>query len=97
MPRSVRSIRPQQSMAVTATPPATTGISSGAARAGTIEYEARFYKTEAKEGASPRTQPWTATVDFQFHPKLAISSQDVTLNPDGLQVGSYSAFPDPAP
>ena len=64
---------------------------------GTIEYEARFYKTEAKDGATPKTQPWTATVDFQFHPELAISSQDVSLNPDGLQVVSYSAFPDPTP
>lgn len=39
-------------------------------------------------------KPYSATIDFQWHPELVMVPDDRSINPGGLQVIAYSAKPD---
>ena len=60
----------------------------------TRRYLVQFGRT-VWHGANPDpTQPWSATVDFQWHPELPMRPDDRSDNPGGFQVLGYSASSD---
>jgi type IV secretory pathway component VirB8 len=63
---------------------------------GTIRYLVQFDRTVWRDGFrdQPLPQPWSATVDFQWHPGVPIAPADLVDNPGGMQVLAYSASPD---
>ena len=64
------------------------------AKTKTFDYVVHFFKTEATGGLLTVPRPWTAEMQFQFHPELPMQQPDRLLNETGLQVVSYSAYPD---
>jgi type IV secretory pathway component VirB8 len=60
----------------------------------TYDYVVHFFKTDAKGGQLTVPRPWTVEMQFQFHPELPMNQPDRLLNETGLQVVSYSAYPD---
>jgi len=60
----------------------------------TFDYVVHFFKTDAKQGQVSIPKPWTAEMQFQFHPELSMSQPDRLLNETGLQVVSYTSYPD---
>jgi type IV secretion system protein VirB8 len=62
-----------------------------AGRLGTRTYIVQFDST-VWHGSNPdRTEVWTATADFQWHPELPMKPDDRTNNAGGMQVLAYSA------
>jgi len=59
----------------------------------TYDYVVHFFKADAK-GGQLAVRPWTAEMQFQFHPELPMNQPDRLLNETGLQVVAYSAYPD---
>jgi type IV secretory pathway component VirB8 len=60
----------------------------------TRRYLVQFDRTVWHGENKDPTQPWSATVDFQWHPGLSMLPADRTDNPGGFQVLSYSASSD---
>ena len=60
----------------------------------TFDYVVHFFKTEAKQGQVSIPKPWTAEMQFQFHPELPMSQPDRLLNETGLQVVAYTSYQD---
>lgn len=55
-----------------------------------VQYERTVWHGSSKDA----TQPWSATVDFQWKPTLGMVPDDRTDNPGGFQVVAYSASSD---
>ena len=51
----------------------------------------RFDRPVIKGASIGHTEHWVATVDFQWHPEMTMSSQDAQLNYAGMQVIAYKA------
>ena len=64
------------------------------AKTGTFDYAVHFFKTEVKAGQVGSPKPWTAELQFQFHPELPMALQDRQINETGLQVIAYNSFAD---
>jgi type IV secretory pathway component VirB8 len=60
----------------------------------TRRYLVQFDRTVWHAETRDPTQPWSATVDFQWHPELSMLPSDRTDNPGGFQVLGYSASSD---
>ncbi|MGH7080589.1 MAG: VirB8/TrbF family protein [Acetobacteraceae bacterium] len=63
---------------------------------GTHRYLVQFDRTVWRDGFRdrPLPEPWSATVDFQWHPAVAMTPADRVDNPGGFQALAYSASPD---
>ena len=63
---------------------------------GTRRYLVQFDRTVWRDGYRdrPLPQPWSAVVDFQWHPEVAMTPADRVDNPGGFQALAYSASPD---
>jgi type IV secretory pathway component VirB8 len=61
---------------------------------GTRRYLLLFDRTIWHEATKGPTVPWSATVDFQWHPELPMSPDDRTDNPGGFQAINYSRSSD---
>jgi type IV secretory pathway component VirB8 len=61
---------------------------------GTKRYLVQFERSVWKSGYLVGTTPWSATVDFQWHPELPMLPADRADNPGGFQALSYSASSD---
>jgi type IV secretion system protein VirB8 len=70
-------------------------VGSGAAN--TQVYLVRFDRTEVRGSQVQPAHPWSATVQFQWHPELPMNTQDRLLNAAGIQVIAYQAQPDSDP
>lgn len=57
-------------------------------------YLVQFDATVWHAGNHDPTRPYSATIDFQWHPELPMNPDDRSINPGGLQVIAYSAKPD---
>lgn len=57
-------------------------------------YTVRFIRSEFVSGALTKREPWAADVAFEFRPQAAMDVNDLTDNPVGMLVVSYSAGPD---
>jgi type IV secretion system protein VirB8 len=66
----------------------------GKGSAKTQVYLVRFDRVEVRGGQVEPTQPWSATVQFQWHPELPMNAQDRLLNSAGMQVIAYQSQPD---
>lgn len=64
--------------------------SDGVTHRYTVQFIRSIWQGKEKQSA----EPWTATVDFQWHPELPMKESDRYLNPPGLQVVSFSASSD---
>jgi type IV secretory pathway component VirB8 len=62
----------------------------GITRSYLVQYDRTVWHGATKDA----TQPWSATVDFQWHPGLPMRPDDRTDNPGGMQVIAYSAKSD---
>ena len=51
----------------------------------------RFDRRLVKGATIGRTEHWVATVDFQWHPEMTMTTQDVQVNYAGMQVIAYKA------
>jgi hypothetical protein len=60
----------------------------------TYDYVVHFFKQAAIQGQVGLPKAWTAEMQFQFHPELAMSQPDRLLNETGLQVVAYTSYPD---
>jgi type IV secretory pathway component VirB8 len=60
----------------------------------TRRYLVQFDRTVWHGATRDATKPWSATVDFQWHPGLPMRPDDRSDNPGGFQVLSYSASSD---
>jgi type IV secretory pathway component VirB8 len=60
----------------------------------TRRYLVQFDRTVWHGANKEPTQPWSATVDFQWHPELSMLTSDRTDDPGGFQVLGYSASSD---
>jgi type IV secretion system protein VirB8 len=69
----------------------------GKGTAKTLVYLVRFDRVEVRGGQVEPMQPWSATVQFQWHPELPMNAQDRLLNSAGMQVIAYQAQPDGDP
>jgi len=60
----------------------------------TRRYLVQFDRTVWRGANKDPMQPWSATVDFQWHPELPMRPDDRSDNPGGFQVLGYSASSD---
>jgi type IV secretory pathway component VirB8 len=60
----------------------------------TRRYLVQFDRTVWRGANRDTVQPWSATVDFQWHPELPMRPDDRSDNPGGFQVLGYSASSD---
>jgi type IV secretory pathway component VirB8 len=60
----------------------------------TRSYLVQYDRTVWHGATKDATKPWSATVDFQWHPGLPMRPDDRTDNPGGFQVIAYSAKSD---
>ena len=60
----------------------------------TRRYLVQFDRTVWHGANKDPTRPWSATVDFQWHPELPMRPDDRSDNPGGFQVLGYSASSD---
>jgi type IV secretory pathway component VirB8 len=65
-----------------------------ATKDGTHRYLVQFQRTVWRGGTLDGSAPWSATVDFQWHPELPMLPADRTDNPGGFEVLNYSASSD---
>jgi type IV secretory pathway component VirB8 len=65
-----------------------------ATKDGTHRYLVQFQRTVWRGGTLDGSAPWSATVDFQWHPELPMLPADRADNPGGFQVLNYSASSD---
>jgi type IV secretory pathway component VirB8 len=56
----------------------------------TIRYLVQFDRTVWNGGTADKPVPWSATVDFQWHPSLPMKPDDRTINVPGFQAINYS-------
>jgi type IV secretion system protein VirB8 len=63
-------------------------------KSGTRSYLVQFDLTIWRGSIKEPTKPYSATVNFQWHPELPMTPDVRSLNPGGFQVISYSANPD---
>jgi type IV secretory pathway component VirB8 len=63
---------------------------------GTHRYLVQYDRTVWRDGFRdrPLPEPWSATVDFQWHPEVPMTPADRVDNPGGFQALAYSASPD---
>jgi len=66
----------------------------GSGKDNTLVYLARYDRTIDRGGTPDKKQPWSAMVQFQWHPELTMSSADRQINPAGFWVIAYQAQPD---
>jgi type IV secretion system protein VirB8 len=64
------------------------------AASGTRRYLVLFDRTIWHQGNKGQTVPWSATIDFQWHPELPMQVDDRTDNPGGFQAINYATSPD---
>lgn len=60
------------------------------ARSYLVQYDMTVWRGTNKEP----TKPYSATIDFQWHPELPMLPADRSINAGGMQVLAYSANPD---
>lgn len=69
-------------------------VLQGTGKDKTIVYTVRYDRTELRGTTAGPRKPWTATIQFQWHPEQPSNLNDRQLNPAGLQVIAYQADPD---
>jgi type IV secretory pathway component VirB8 len=57
----------------------------------TKRYLVRFNRTVWRNGNKEASEPWSASVDFQWHPERAMSPADREINPGGFVEIAYSS------
>lgn len=60
----------------------------------TRRYLVKFQRTVWKGSNKESSEPWTATVDFQYHPERAMTPADRDENPGGFVAIAYTADSD---
>jgi type IV secretory pathway component VirB8 len=60
----------------------------------TRHYLVRFQRTVWRGSNKESTEPWTATVDFQWHPERAMTPADRADNPAGFVAIAYTSDSD---
>lgn len=60
----------------------------------TRRYLVRFQRTVWRAGNKESSEPWTATVDFQWHPERAMNPADRDDNPGGFVAIAYTSDSD---
>jgi type IV secretory pathway component VirB8 len=63
-------------------------------RSDTRSYLVQFEETVWHQGNKEPTRPYTASIDFQWHPELPMTPADRDVNAGGMQVIAYSANSD---
>lgn len=58
---------------------------------GTISYVVRFDRREIKGQAVGPIRHWKATIDFQWHPEMTMTTGDSQINEAGMQVMAYKS------
>lgn len=57
-----------------------------------VQYDRAVWKGQTKDQAAP----WSATIDFSWHPELPMIPRDRDENPGGFQASTLTATPDTA-
>ena len=69
-------------------------VTAGEGSAKTLVYLVRFDRVEVRGGQVEPTQPWSATVQFQWRPELPMNAQDRLFEQRRMQVIAYQSQPD---